>query len=255
MSVEQKVKDFNQEHQQALRRIWFLGDVHGEFKYLARTLLAAPKTPRWLVLLGDIDIEHKPFREFLEPLKRWFPDLRVTFIHGNHDADTYEHWEMLHDCGDALSLHGQVIDMGGVRVAGLGGHFQGRVWCPPGEVFFKDRKSAMNRGSYQFRGGQKPSPKLHAAIYPDELEELAALDADIMVTHEAPSCHHHGFEVLDDLARPLGVTRTFHGHHHDDRTDQYALKREALGFDAIGIGYCGIKNGLGEPLFTHQEGW
>ena len=32
------------------------------------------------------------------------------------------HWDMLHDCVDAIQLHGKVVDMDGVRVAGLGGH-------------------------------------------------------------------------------------------------------------------------------------
>ena len=34
------------------------------------------------------------FAEILAALNRNFPEVRVAFIHGNHDADTYEHWEM-----------------------------------------------------------------------------------------------------------------------------------------------------------------
>ncbi len=246
---------FDREHEQALRRIWFLGDVHAQFKHLARTLLAAPEPPRWLVFLGDVDIDHQPFREILAPLHRAFPEVRVAFIHGNHDADTHKHWAMLHDCGDAIPLHGRVLELDGVRVAGLGGVFQGRIWYPPGEQVFANKGQAMNRGPYQWRGGQQPSPKLHGAIYPDDVASLAAQDADILVTHEAPSCHPHGFAALDELARSLRVVRSFHGHHHDDRSDAYALLRPALGFDARGVAYCAIKNGLGQVIHPGEAGW
>jgi hypothetical protein len=211
--------------------------------------------PRWLVFLGDIDIDHKPFRDILEPLRRNFSDLRVAFIHGNHDADTYEHWAMLHDCGDALILHGQVLDLDGVRVAGLGGNFMGRIWSPPAQSSFANKRLAMNRGPYQWRDGQRPNPSLHAAIYPDDVAALSKLRADILVTHEAPSCHPYGFEAIDALSRAMRVVRSFHGHQHDDRSAEYALVREKLGFDARAVGFCGIKNGLGELVFEGPKGW
>jgi hypothetical protein len=191
----------------------------------------------------------------LEPLRRHFPQLRVAFIHGNHDADTYEHWDMLHDCGDAVALHGKVVDLDGVRVAGLGGIFMGRIWSPPAQASFENKQKAMNRGPYQWRDGQQPNPSLHAAIYPDDVATLAKLRADILVTHEAPSCHPHGFAALDDLARAMRVVRTFHGHHHDDRSAQYALGRDQRGFDACAVGYCGVTNGLGEVIRVGDAGW
>lgn len=249
------MQEFDQEHAAALKAIWFLGDVHGEFNHIAQALLDARMKPRWLVFLGDIDIDHKPFREILEPLKRNFPDVRVAFIHGNHDADTYEHWAMLHDCGDALILHGQVLELDGVRVAGLGGNFLGRIWRPPGPACFANKRLAMNRGTYQWRDGQRPNPSLNAAIYPDDVAVLSKQRADILVTHEAPSCHPYGFEAIDGLACSMRVVRSFHGHQHDDRSDEYALVRDKLGFDARAVGFCGIKNGLGELIFEGPKGW
>ena len=246
--------EFDQTYADMLRSLWFLGDVHGEFRHIAKTLLATPDKPAWLIFLGDIDIDHKPFRElFVGPLKRSFPAIKVGFIYGNHDADTYDHWEMLHDCGDAVAFHGQVIDIDGVKVAGLGGNFLGRIWSPPAKASFQSKAKAMNRGPYQFRGGQRPNPSLHAAIYPDDFQRLASLRADILITHEAPSCHPYGFEAIDELARAMRVVRTFHGHHHDDRSDEYALVREKLGFDARAVNFCGIKNGLGEVIHKGFE--
>lgn len=253
--IEKRIADFDQERADALRRIWFVGDVHGEFKYLARTLLESELRPRWIVFAGDIDIAHKPFREILEPLYGFDPEVRVGFVHGNHDADSYEHWEMLHDCGPAVPLHGQVVNLSGVLVAGLGGHFVGRVWLPPAEPSFTSKKAALNRGAFQYRGGQRPSPMYQAAIYPDELKRLAKKRADILITHEAPSCHPHGFEALDGLARSLRAVRTFHGHHHDDRSAEYAKRRNELGFDAVGLRLNQIKNGLGEEIFEGERNW
>lgn len=251
----ERIKEFDAERSEALRRIWFVGDVHGEFKYLARALQAADLRPRWIVFAGDIEIMHKPFREILEPVQRFDPEIRVAFIYGNHDADSYDHWEMLHDSGDAVPLHGQVVDMDGVKVAGLGGHFVGKVWYPPAEPLHMDQKEALGGGSFRFRGGQRPAPKYLAAIYPDQVIRMESLRADILVTHEAPSCHPHGFEVLDGLARSLRAHRTFHGHHHDDRTKEYALQRERLGFDAVGLRLNQIKNGLGEEIFEGEKNW
>lgn len=255
MTVEQKINEFDQQHAEALRRIWFVGDVHGEFKYVARSLVAAEVQPRWIVFAGDIDINHKPFRECLEPINHWNPGIHVAFIPGNHDADSYEHWEMLHDAGDAVPIHGQVVEMEGIRVAGLGGHFVSRVWMPPAVPLVRSREEALRGGAFRFRDGQRPSPTYLAAIYAAEVGRLCRQRADILVAHEAPSCHRYGHTELDMLARALQARRMFHGHHHDDRTREYALQREQLGFDAIALRLCAIKNGLGELIFLGEEKW
>ena len=261
--MNRDMNTFDREHAELLRSLWFCGDVHGEFRHLAHAMLDAQPKPSWIIFLGDIDIDHKPFREVLEPLRRNFPEVKVAFIHGNHDADTYEHWAMLHDAGDAVGFHGQVLVLqntgktysDSIRVAGLGGNFMGRIWSPPGKPLFRNKAQAMNRGPYQWRDGQRPNPSLNGAIYPDDVEHLSRLRADILVTHEAPSCHPYGFAAIDQLARDMGVVRTFHGHQHDDRSEEYALVRDALGFDARAVGYCSIKNGLGEHVFVGPKGW
>jgi hypothetical protein len=65
---------------------------------------------------------------------------------------------------------------------------------------------------------------------------LVGQRADILVTR-GPSSHPHGFDAIDELGRSLGVSKAFHGHHHD-RLD-YSSHRERLGFDAFGVGFCG----------------
>lgn len=250
-----RVQELDGGQADALRGIWFVGDVHGQFKYIEESLLVASRQPRWIIFTGDIDIDHKPFREALAPIYRAAPGLKVAFIHGNHDGDSHAHWEMLHNCGSAIPLHGRVIDMGGVLVAGLGGHFVGRVWYPPDDPKHLNRETALGGGAFRFRDGQRPASRYLVAIYPEDVQEMAVQRADILVTHEAPSCHESGFEVLDDLARQMKVARAFHGHQHDDKTHEYALQRDRLGFDAIALRYCQIKNGLGEEIFEGVEGW
>jgi len=245
------VDAFDRQHLGALRNLWFAGDVHGDFQHIEAALNAARgwnRLPSWLVFLGDLDIDQQPLRLVLEPMLALSPELRVAFIHGNHDADSYAHWECLHDCGAAVALHGRVVDLDGIRVAGLGGNFLGRVWAPPLQPTFTHKAAAMHRGPYGWRDGLRPNPKLHGAVYHDDVATLGQQRADILVTHEAPSCHPYGWAELDQLARDLGVVRTFHGHTHDDRSEAYARQREDLGFDARAVDFRRIKNGLGETV-------
>lgn len=248
---------------EVLRRIWFLGDVHGGFEHIGLVLRRVQQLqyvlqqnrswPSWLVFLGDIDPPGMSFRESLTPLREAFPSIKIAFIHGNHDADEHESWARLHDAGDAVALHGRVVELDGVRVAGLGGNFLGRVWYPPEAPRIASRKEATHRHPNLVRRGQIHAPSLNGAIYKNELDALARQRADILVTHEAFSCHHHGWEVLDQLARDLRVVRAFHGHTHDDRSDEYALQRELLGFDAVAVNFRSIKNGLGEMVFDYAR--
>ena len=53
-------------------------------------------------------------------------------------------------------------------------------------------------------------------------------------------------QAIDDLARSLGVSKAFHGHHHD-RLD-YSSHRKRLGFDAFGVGFCGVSDANGRTV-------
>lgn len=236
----------------ALDRIWMLGDVHGEFRYLHRALQDAPAPPRWLVFAGDVDIDTRPFSHYLAPFRQQWPMLKVAFIHGNHDADTHEHWACLHDCGDATPLHNRVADLDGVRMAGLGGVFQQRAWWPGSAPRFHSKAEALGGGAQRFRDGQRPKPQYRGAIYPAEVDNLSQLQADVLVMHEAPSCHRHGFAVLDDMTRCLGVARVFHGHHHDDCTDAYRPLWPGMGFETYALGSCGIRTASGRVVLEPQ---
>jgi Icc-related predicted phosphoesterase len=242
---------FDLAHGAALKRIWFLGDVHGEFRHVARAIERSEIQPTWLVFLGDIEIDKVPFREALSPIRSILPSIKVGYIHGNHDAETLQHWAMLHDGGDAIDLHGKVVSLDGVKVAGLGGNFMTRIWDPASSIpSFRNKLEATKLDRFRVGKRNQPQATFHAAIYPDDVAALSRLRADILVTHEAPSCHPHGFDLIDNIARSLQVVRTFHGHHHDDRSDEYAIFRQLLNFDARAVSLRGIKNGLGEIIIA-----
>lgn len=201
---------FDAERALALRRLWFAGDIHGNLDHIDQALLhghaALTQPPSWLALLGDIELGGtQTLRDALAPTRDIEPTLKFAFVHGNHDADTHGHWARLHACGDAVALHGQVVSLDGIKVAGIGGNFLGRVWAPPNLPTYVSRAQATHRSAGEVARGQQYAPRLNGAIYKDEVDRLASQRADILVTHEAFSCHPYGWEVLDQLARDWPV--------------------------------------------------
>lgn len=45
---------------------------------------------------------------------------------------------------------------------------------------------------------------------------MKRLKADILVTHEAPGSHRHGFSAISELGAAMGVRMIFHGHLHEN---------------------------------------
>jgi predicted phosphodiesterase len=246
--------------------IWFLGDNHGRFDYIAKAIDAAPTIPKAVILLGDLEAPiplHECMRDVESRGVDWY------WIIGNHDTDSLQNYTNISDQKSMeCNIDGRVIEIGGVRVAGFGGVFRGEIWYPtdadklPSFESFDDyrrssqeyrrlkaRLSKRDRIQAQavpseFRNWQSQLLDLSRAgkllkhrstIFPDVYRRLMSLRADILVTHEAPSCHQHGFEVIDHLARALRVTDLFHGHHHEAR--DYSAQLSLLGFRAHGVGF------------------
>ncbi len=217
--------------------IWLCGDVHGRFEHLIDAVLQPPpgQRPAAIVLLGDVQAS-RPLEVELGAI---LLHTEVWFIHGNHDTDSDADHD--HLFGSALAhrnLHGRVVEGAGVRIAGLGGVFRGQVWSPPAPWQFETARAYTawaGRGN-RWRGGL---PRRHrSTIFPAEVQALGRQRAEVLVTHEAPSAHPHGFAVIDELARDLGVRRAFHGHQHDRRN--YRAEWPRLGFEAHGVGLRGI---------------
>jgi predicted phosphodiesterase len=213
--------------------ILFVGDPHGRFEHVIEIVLE--RGPDAVVFLGDLQAP-RPLEQELAPI---LAHTDVWFIPGNHDTDRDSDHD--HLFGSTLAdrnLHGRVVTVAGVRIAGLGGVFRGKVWMPPNEprVTDSERFIATTPRQDRWRGGL---PRKHrSTIFPEHVAALTNQRADVRVTHEAPSCHPHGFAAIDELGRRLGVRLAFHGHHHLRK--DYAEHHQRLGFRALGVGLAGV---------------
>jgi predicted phosphodiesterase len=217
--------------------IWLLGDVHGEFGHVIR--MVKRHRPQAIIFLGDLECA-LPLDMVLQPIL----DLtQIWYIHGNHDSDQSAYWNNLHaNSLSKRSLHGKVVEIAGQRVAGLGGTFEAIAWLPgaPDTSIqnYDDLLASLERRPQHEDILRSKKQRALSAIYPDDYFGLAMESADILVCHEAPSCHPYGYKEIDELAQAMSAKQVFHGHHHDCR--DYQSDRDRLGFSAHGVGFRGI---------------
>jgi len=188
--------------------ILFAGDPHRNFTPILRACAALPAGT--LILLGDCDCP-APLDQLLAPAigQGW----QVRWILGNHDTETEAAYDNLTGHPGDLGL--RVATIRGLRIAGLPGVFKPRVWHPnEGPPSYPTRAAfqAALRPNEPWRGGL---PLFHRdTIFPEDFDHLAIMRCDVLVTHEAPSSHKHGFAAIDDLAAACGARLIVHGHHH-----------------------------------------
>ena len=186
-----------------------VGDTHGDHAHVIT--LAREHQPDAMIHVGDFDLE-APFTDVFAPVLEICP---LYFVAGNHDFDNADYYDHLFQDTAELNLHGRVVDVLGLRIAGLGGNFQSRIWYPPDvEARVKSRREFLRmcgKGNW-WRGGLPL--KRRGAIWANEVDNLATKRADLLITHEAPGCHRYGFEALTALAHSLGARALYHGHVH-----------------------------------------
>lgn len=229
-------------------KILFYGDPHGHYSELISAVERL--SPAAVVILGDLGLK-EPLEQVLASI---VDKTELWFIHGNHDTDSDEYYDFSFGCELAhRNLHGRVVDIAGIKIAGLGGVFRGKVWHPSfndgvpqwdtRENYMHCQPSIIKRNSQRYGG----LPRQHnSSIWPEDVARLSQLQADILVTHEAPSCHPYGFDVLDTLAMSLGVKRIFHGHHHEDYHSDIGSDEHLVLVDGVALAKC--KNELGETV-------
>jgi predicted phosphodiesterase len=191
-------------------RILFAGDPHGNFRPLIEAVRKC--RPKAVVLLGDYDLD-RPLEHYLAEI---IGQTEIWWIAGNHDFQTPDKFHNLfHSSLSSYGLHLRVQEIAGLRIAGLGGIFLGRVWYPPAQPKWINKQHFLNSQRTQFPVHEL-SLKYKSAIWHDEFEAMKALQADILVTHEAPSSHRFGFAAIGELASAMGVKQVFHGHLHEN---------------------------------------
>ncbi|MGJ3701248.1 metallophosphoesterase family protein [Variovorax sp. AFSI2.2] len=217
-------------------KLMFFGDPHGDLE----PMIAAVERfrPEAIILLGDIQ-PRRPLHIALGPI---LVLTEVWFIHGNHhDTDSDADYDNL--WGSELAdrnLHGRIVEIAGFKVAGLGGIFRSKIWDPRQplkEAAFAsaDALRRSMRPEERWRGGV--GRRHRSTIFPDVyLQLLRSPPADILVTHEAPVAHPHGWQAIDELAETLGVQLVVHGHHHQS-IDYLAegMQSAAAPFRAFGV--------------------
>lgn len=207
--------------------ILFAGDPHGSYTHLLPFVKERENVA--LVILGDLQLTTTAELDNLEQY------CDIWFIHGNHDSKTVQafdaiwgtHWK-------ARNLHSRVVEIQGVKIAGLGGVFRGHIWMPPHRPMFLDPIHFCQYTLQEklWRGGV---PLRHrTSIFPSDVEQLACQQADILITHEAPRPHQQGFNAINRLAESMGVQKIFHGHHHDN-FDYRTLNKNAYQIFNIGF--------------------
>ncbi len=207
--------------------ILIAGDPHGRYEDI-REACGWHEDPGTLILLGDQNLE-RPLHQELAPV--FDAGWRVLWIIGNHDTDSTECYDNLatdHPGGDISS---RVIEVGGIRIAGLGGVFRGRIWNGTNDPIHRTRQDYLKtlERSERWRGG---IPLKHrSTIFPEDLEALGRQRCDILVCHEAPSTHLFGVRALDDLADRMGARLIVHGHHHRSYTGNLRSGAAVRGLD------------------------
>ena len=226
--------------------IWFCGDTHGDLGHVVKHVLSADasgQAPAAVILLGDIDAP-RPLHLELQAISCL---TKIYWIPGNHDGDDNSAWNNLYasDLADC-NLDRRVAEIASWRVAGLGGIFRRRIWAPPEQPLFTSYQAwraelIARRPPKDFGLAESSEERRHlTTIFPEAIDALEKLGADILVSHEAPECRAdgRGWQAIGDLAHRLGARFAFHGHHHD-RPD-YADYFTDLGFQAHAVGYRGI---------------
>ena len=247
----------------------FIGDIHQNWHHVERGLSALPHPPEPAILLGDIECT-APLDQVAEPLLD--RGIKVYWIHGNHDYDGGT--GMWSNLVDPISnprtshgaLHGRVIEIAGLRVAGLGGTFESQVWSgnAPPRIHRREQLPAALAASRPDLSPARAAASAHilgaTAIWPEDVDALASQQADVLITHEAPSSHPAGVRALDELARAMGARLIVHGHHHitSHATSGDGLRVLSVG-DAWAVATDGAVVWRGEkrrrPLPRPGNGW
>jgi predicted phosphodiesterase len=190
--------------------VLFYGDPH-------RVEAVSRARPEHVVLIGDLELD-RPLKEKMASVIA--SGARVWWIVGNHDTHSEEQHDFLFADHPEGNLGGRVVELecsgGTVVVGGLGGVYRRKVWMPGGEpARYQTRADYIRLMGRSNRWRDGLPLRQRDTIFPEDHASLARLRCDVLVAHEAPSTHIHGFQVIDELAEAMEAKLIVHGHHHD----------------------------------------
>ena len=179
--------------------ILFYGDPHGEYEPLFEAVREC--RPSHVVIVGDCGLM-RPLADTIKPVLD--TGASVRWIYGNHDAQPPERYSYLFDAEGGL--HGEVAALCGYKVAGLGGHYKGKIWEPRNgdePARWQTREAFLHSHGRGGRWRQGLPLGQRQTIFPEDHARLRAFAAaDVLVTHEASTSigQDKGFGAIDDLA-------------------------------------------------------
>jgi len=224
--------------------ILFVGDCHGDFD----PLLEAATTATAVILLGD----QEPLEDLASILGPEIAE-KTWWIFGNHDSDDAEY--LAHHAAMAdRNLHCRVVEIDGLRIAGLGGTFRSNVLGVDRQTPLSDlpriRPQDTRQSLAMIRKGRKLAPQDHTTIFPEDLNLMAGLASktrvDVFISHEAPESHKLGYRILGDVARALKARLHIHAHHHEryDAMIDGGIRVTGVGMSGMMIEWLQPKDGL-----------
>jgi Icc-related predicted phosphoesterase len=230
------------------------GDLHCRFDDVERVADEIDRSePPLCIFVGDFGFGDRRRIGGMDPRKWPFVDgrspdevlaplvslgCRFLYILGNHDHDNEDqylpvvrsralHW--------TRNLDGRVVEVDGVRIAGLGGTFKQKAWMPGGDAPYESAAHYLERnpkkvwhfrnpwaGHVQPHAKDRMNPGDRGSIFFDEFQALRGLQADVLVTHEPPGSDYvrsvgaSCWDVISDLAQDMGAKAIIHGHVHHD---------------------------------------
>ena len=221
-------------------RFGALGDIHGDFASVRRVMRQHPEIGFWLSV-GDVADASGRYEAIVAP---------VYWIHGNNDNfDAIASGDLPPDLHHIPS--GTLIEVGGLRVAGLGGTFAPTWYETPSADLPHPKKSTA-------KATELADKRRH--FVRDEVEACTRLaDVDVFMTHEAaspfrafpggPSTAPRAGRGPDAGKRQINAVLTamrprlhLFGHHHRF-SDEIREGVRSVGLDLVSRGYLLIDAG------------
>ena len=197
-----------------------VADIHGNFDVMRRAMERHPEVPLW-ICVGDLASSTGAYPEPIAPL---------YWIKGNNENfDRIAEWEA--GRGEMPNLHfirnGTAVDVGPLKVAGLGGTFAPTWFDTPAAQLPHGPAAAAGRQSLLARSARVDDKRRH--FVREEVEAAKRLSGvDILMTHEAPKPFivtsptrpgasrrlDAGTPAINELLAALKPRLHLYGHHH-----------------------------------------
>jgi Calcineurin-like phosphoesterase len=200
-----------------------LGDVHGDFQSVRRIMDANPRIPFW-VSVGDLADDRGEYEPVPAPLH---------FIKGNNENfDRLARLDL--PANLVLVANASVLELDGVRIAGLGGTFAPTWYDTAADALPHPVKSSP-------RATAAADKRRH--FVRQEVEACKAMTSvDLLMTHEAPRPYRVGQGIdagktaVNEVLAALRPRLHLFGHHHRF-TEGTVQGVRSVGLDVVSRSY------------------